>query len=321
MRRRFWEKKKSILVAQTSRSSLRTPPRSSKAAATTVARVCLDEGTARRVADALAERFGEDEAAVAASETPDGSWAVELYSVAAPDQEIIRDVVARMAGAAAAGALTIETIEEADWVAASLACLPPVAAGRFSVHGSHDRGRVPANRIAIEIQAALAFGTGHHGTTRACLLALDRGRKRRRPRRVLDLGTGSGVLAIAAAKALHRRVIAGDIDARAAAVARQNAVLNGVAPLVEVVHAAGLRSPRIRARAPFDLVFANILLGPLARLARPMAGLVAPGGQVILSGLLPGEANAALSAYRRCGLVLVRRMALESWMTLVLVRH
>src|SRR5581483_5073211 len=182
------------------------------------------------------------------------------------------------------------------------------AAGRFLVHGAHDRSRVPANRIGIEIEAALAFGTGHHGTTRACLLALDDLAKRanggRRRLRALDIGTGSGVLAIAAAKALRGPVLASDIDIGALRVARANARLNRVAPRLQFGHAAGIGARAFRGRAPFDLVLANILLPPLRRLAAPLRPLLAPGAQVVLSGLLPAQANAALAAYRAHGLVL-----------------
>jgi ribosomal protein L11 methyltransferase len=211
-----------------------------------------------------------------------------------------------------------------DWVRASLQGLSPVAAGRFIVHGAHDRGRVPPHRIGIEIEAALAFGTGHHGTTRGCLLALDRfikrRPKRRRPR-VLDLGTGSGVLAIAAARSLHWPVLASDIDPRAVAAARANARHNRAGGAVEVIRAEGFKARRLRERAPFDLIFANILLAPLKRLAVPMRRLVGAHGCVVLSGLLAAQANAALAAYRAQGLVLAHRVHLDGWVTLVLLNR
>jgi ribosomal protein L11 methyltransferase len=191
------------------------------------------------------------------------------------------------------------------------------------VHGAHDRAGIPPNRIGIEIEAALAFGTGHHGTTRGCLLALDRMCKSlaggAAPPRILDLGTGSGVLAIAAARVWRTRVLATDIDAAAVRVARANARLNRVGPLVEVVQAAGVAAPATRARAPFDLVFANILLEPLQRLAAPLTKIVAPGGRVVLSGLLTAQANAALAAYH--GFRLERRIVLDGWTTVVLTRR
>jgi ribosomal protein L11 methyltransferase len=283
---------------------------------TAVARLICDEVTAKRVANLLSESLEAGDAAIAAFEGADAQWTVEAHFEAPPDEPALRQLVATVTGAA----LTFDTIEPKDWVAASLADLKPVAAGRFTVHGAHDRTRVAANRIGIEIEAALAFGTGHHGTTRGCLLALDRilqERGRHRPR-VLDIGTGTGVLAIAAARALRAPVLASDIDEEAVRIARENARLNGCAALVQCLHAAGLASPRLRARAPFDLVFANILLGPLTRLARPMRRVLAPGALVVLSGLLAAQENAALAAYRPHGLRLVRRIPLGEWVTLVL---
>ena len=283
---------------------------------TTVACLICDEGTAKRVANLLSESLEAGEAAIAAFEGTDTQWAVEVHFETPPDEAALRRLVATVTAAA----LTFDTIEPKDWVAASLADLTPVIAGRFTVHGAHDRTRVAANRTGIEIEAALAFGTGHHGTTRGCLLVLDRILKERGRRRlrVLDIGTGTGVLAIAAARALRAPVLASDIDAEAVRVARDNARLNGCAALVQCLHAAGLASPRFRARAPFDLVFANILLGPLTRLARPMRRVLAPGARVILSGLLAAQENAALAAYRPHGLRLVRRIPLGEWVTLVL---
>ena len=283
---------------------------------TTVARLVCDEKTAKRLADMLSEGLDAAETAVAAFEGLDGRWNVEIHFEVPPDETAVRQIV----GQVTAQVPTFETIESKDWVAASLADLKPVAAGRFTVHGAHDRAQLASNRIGIEIEAALAFGTGHHGTTRGCLLALDRLLAARRPRRILDIGTGTGVLAIAAAKALHVPVLASDIDPEAVRIARENARLNGCAALVECVRAAGLSATRFRARAPFDLVFANILLGPLTRLAHPMRRVLAPGAHVVLSGLLAAQENAALAAYRPHGLRLVRRVPLGEWVTLVLAR-
>ena len=285
---------------------------------TTVARLSCDEGTAKRVANLLSESLDASDVAIAAFEGADAQWAVEVHFETPPDEPALRRMVATVTGAA----LTFDTVEPKDWVAASLADLKPVIAGRFTVHGAHDRARVAANRIGIEIEAALAFGTGHHGTTRGCLLALDWILKEpgRRRLRVLDVGTGTGVLAIAAARALRAPVLASDIDAEAVHIARENARLNGCAALVQCLHAAGLASARFRARAPFDVVFANILLGPLTRLARPMRRVLAPGARVVLSGLLAAQENAALASYRPHGLRLVRRIPLGEWVTLVLRR-
>src|SRR6187402_2640773 len=282
---------------------------------TTVARLVCDEATAKRLADSLSEHLDLAESAVEAFDGIDGRWNVEIHFEQAPDEAAIRRLIG---GAGGSADVMFETIAARDWVAASLADLKPVAAGRFTVHGAHDRVHVTANRIGIEIEAALAFGTGHHGTTRGCLLALDGIVKRAAPRRVLDIGTGTGVLAIAAAKALRVPVLASDIDPEAVRIARENARLNGIAPFLEYLHAAGLGAPRFRTRAPFDLVFANILLPPLKRLAGPMRPLLAPGAHVVLSGLLAAQEQAALAAYRPHGLTLVRRIPLGEWVTLVL---
>src|SRR5512143_3768001 len=187
-----------------------------------------DEAAAKRAVDVLTEIFFEGDAAVAAFERPDGRWAVPVHFAAAPDQALICELVANSVGREIAETIIFDTIEAKDWVKASLEDLVPVPAGCFVVHGSHDRARVPANKLGIEIEAALAFGTGHHGTTRGCLLLLDHVLKARHPRRVLDLGTGTAVLAIGAARALRRPVASGDIDPVAVDVANANARLNGV---------------------------------------------------------------------------------------------
>jgi ribosomal protein L11 methyltransferase len=212
--------------------------------------------------------------------------------------------------------VSFDRVTAADWVSRSLAGLTPVRVGRFVVHGSHDRGKLPANLIGVEIEAALAFGTGHHGTTQACLAAIERAVRARRPRRVLDLGTGSGVLAIAAARALRRLVVAGDIDPWAVTAAQINARANRAGPLVRAVRADGVGHAAIQAGAPYDLVLANILLKPLKGLARPVRELLAPGATVVLSGLIPEQANAAIAAWRSQGLVLRRRDKIENWATL-----
>jgi len=293
---------------------------------TVVARLACDGATACRLADALAETFDAGDAAMAAFERPDGGWSFEAHFAEPPDATALRAVVGTIAGDAAAEGLVLETVAARDWVAASLAGLKPVEAGRFLVHGAHDRARVPPHRIGIEIEAALAFGTGHHGTTRGCLLALDRWLKRRNARlgpspKILDVGTGTGVLAIAAAKALRTPVTASDIDVRAVAVARANARANAAGALVAVVHAGGLTARRLRERGPFDLVLANILLPPLRWLAAPIAHALAPGGHVILSGLLIAQAPAAIAAYRMQGLELAASFPLDEWITLMLVRR
>jgi ribosomal protein L11 methyltransferase len=276
------------------------------------------EQTARRVVDLLTEVFFEGQAAIAAFERPDGRWDVTVHFADPPDQGLVRELVISAAGEDIAKGIAFDTVEAKDWVKASLEDLVPVPAGHFVVHGQHDRNRVAPNKLGIEIEAALAFGTGHHGTTRGCLLLLDHVLKAWRPRRVLDLGTGTGVLAIAAAKALHQRVLASDIDPLSVQVARENARLNVTGHLVQAIRATGFSAPQFAAAAPFDLVLANILANPLRQLATPMAQHLAPSALVILSGLLTPQAPAVIAAYRARGLVPVRHLRVEGWSSLLL---
>ena len=335
---------------------------------TAIAVLETDQQSAHRIADLVAESLPADEIAVALVDIGADRWRVAMHFRAAPDEKIIRALTAAAAGKAAAKALRFERVAATDWVRESLAGLAPVSAGRFVVHGAHDRARMPCNRIGIEIEAALAFGTGHHGTTRGCLLALDwlckvSSKRRRAPaytspckgeddpsnarigwgsvhlvrtptrlasaRRpppfrgrklsILDLGTGSGVLAIAAARALRQPVLATDIDGSAVRAARANAARIRAGGFVEVIRADGVTAPKLHERGPYNLVLANILLRPLQRLAAPLTRLTAPGGRVVLSGLLASQANSAIAAYR--GLALERRIDLDGWTTLILVRR
>ena len=277
-----------------------------------------DEHTAKGVVDVLTEIFFEGQAVIAAFERPDGRWDVTVHFAEPPDQPLVRELVANAAGADIAEGIAFDTVEAKDWVKASLEDLVPVPAGRFVVHGQHDRERVAPNKLGIEIEAALAFGTGHHGTTRGCLLLLDHVLKAWRPRRVLDLGTGTGVLAIAAARALHEKVLASDIDPPSVQVARENARLNVSGHLVQAIRATGFSAPQFAAAAPFDLVLANILANPLRQLAAPMARHLAPSALVILSGLLTHQAPGVIAAYRARGLVPVRHLRIEGWSSLLL---
>jgi ribosomal protein L11 methyltransferase len=286
---------------------------------TVVARLETSERAAQRIADLIAETYPAQEAAASLADEGGGRWSVAVHFRSPPDEAALRALFGSAGGPEAAAALRIERLAAQDWVAASLAALSPVEAGRFIVHGAHDRARIGPNRIGIEIEAALAFGTGHHGTTHGCLLALDRILRAGQPRRILDLGTGSGVLAVAAARAVRRRVLATDIDPVAVRAARGNARLNRCGATVRVIRADALAARPIGERAPFDLVFANILLNPLKRMAAPLKRRLAPGARVVLSGLLARQANAAFAAYR--GLALERRIEIEGWTTLVLVRR
>jgi ribosomal protein L11 methyltransferase len=280
-----------------------------------VVRVRADETDARRIADRLLERFFDGEGAVGAFEAPDGTWFAEAHFPVLPDKNLIAATVSEISREAEP---VFETLAAKDWIAASLEGLNIVRTGRYAVHGAHDRDKVAANEIGIEIEAALAFGTGHHGTTLGCLRALEWITRREKPRRVLDVGTGTGVLAIAAARALKAPVIATEIDRASAGIARANLQANRAGPLASVLHTGSLRLPLIRRYAPYDLVIANILLPVLKQLARPIASLAASGAFVVLSGLLPSQALAALTRYRALGFKLVCSETIENWTTLTL---
>jgi ribosomal protein L11 methyltransferase len=243
-----------------------------------------------------------------------GVWRLDLYPT--DDAE-----VAALAPLLAGHALQTASapLADADWLALALSGLPPVRAGRFFVFGAHDRGRIPANAVGLRIEAGAAFGTGHHGTTSGCLVAFDALLKSRRFARVLDVGTGTGVLAIAAARTGSRRVVGTDIDAVSARIARENAGLNRARG--RFVRADGLKHRGVALYAPFDLVFANILARPLVRLATPIRGALRPGGVAILSGLLRSQQRFVLAAYLARGFRLKRRVLRDAWATLVLVRR
>ncbi len=213
-----------------------------------------------------------------------------------------------------------EVLPDVDWVARSLEGLKPVRAGRFLVHGAHDRQKRHAGDIAIEIEAGLAFGTGHHGTTAGCLAMLERVAIREKPRNALDLGTGSAVLAIALARLAHIPVLATDIDPVAVDVAAANARLNHVSSLVETVTAPGFHHPIFAARAPFDLIVANILARPLMKLAPEMAKYLTPGGSIVLSGILDRQRDAVVAAYTGQQFRHVRTTHREGWVTIHMKR-
>jgi ribosomal protein L11 methyltransferase len=285
-----------------------------------VLRLVCDEARARAIADIVVETFDPAETAAAAFEEPDGeAWAVEVYFASAPDAARIRALIATVADEATAARAVFSQIAQRDWVENALAGLKPVRAGRVVVHGAHDRAKAAGNDIGVEIEAALAFGTGHHGTTLGCLLALDRIARRRRPRRILDVGTGTGVLAIASARLFRRAVACGDIDRIAVETARANAKANRAGAYVRPVVAAGVRGPSFTG-ARYDLIFANILAKPLRLLAPSLAGVAAPGAELVLSGLLARDVAGVLAAYRAQGFALAERRDIDGWATLVLRR-
>ncbi len=281
----------------------------------------LPRPEADRLAALLEEAFEPDASATGTVEVDEARnlWMAEAWYCDEPDETALADLLDR--GGFAPADVTIEALADIDWVRRSLQGLAPVEAGRFFLHGAHDRRHRTAGGISIEVDAGTAFGTGHHGSTRGCLLALDRLLRRLRPARVLDVGCGTGVLAIAAARALHTPVIASDIDAEAVRVTLENARRNSAGPLVRAVTAAGLAAPLIRAHAPYDLIFANILARPLVALAPAIAAATARHGHVVLAGLTRDQERQVLAAYRARGLVPALRVRQENWSTLVLMRR
>lgn len=257
--------------------------------------------------------------AVSAFETAPEEWRLEAYPRASV---LTPELSARLAlAAAAAGGELAEIVEERlldrDWLAENQLAFPPLRIGRFFVYGSHYLGNVPAGAIGIVLDAATAFGTGEHPSTRGCLIALEARARRRRIAAPLDIGTGTGILSIAAAKLLQRQVRASDIDPGSVAVARHNIARNGVASLVRVRRAPGYRGCGWR-RRQYDLILSNILARPLALLAADLARALAPGGRAVLSGLLRRQEPIVLAPHRGLGIVLERRIVIDGWSTLIL---
>lgn len=271
---------------------------------------------AEAIAEAL-ESVMPEPTGVGVFEIEDGSglWEVGAYFEAAPDQVAL----ALLAALHGAKPFVISELPEVDWVAKVRRDLSPVVAGRFFVYGSHDADKVPGDAVALLIEASMAFGTGHHGTTLGCLRALDRlvtqgfvGRS------VADVGCGTAVLAMAAARIWPRLVLASDIDEVAVDVAAANIAANGLTGRVECLQAAGLDHPRLRAAAPFDLIFANILKGPLIALAPEISSCTRPGGRVILSGILNEQADEVLDVYSRLGNSPDHIEKIDDWTTLTM---
>jgi ribosomal protein L11 methyltransferase len=275
------------------------------------------EEAAQALAAAM-ERMDPEPTGVGVFEIEDGSglWEVGGYFLEPPD-EVMLEVFATAFGAKP---FALSELPEVDWVAHVRRELSPVDAGRFFVFGSHDADKVPGGRVPLQIEATVAFGTGHHGTTLGCLLAFDRLLTAgERPAKVIDVGCGTAVLAMAAAATLpEAMIIASDIDRVAVDVAEANVAINGLQGRIECLEAAGLDHRRIKSAGPYDLIFANILKGPLIELAPGIAGQLATGGRAILSGLLVVQAEAVTAAYVAAGLCLQNRDDIGEWSTLVL---
>ncbi|MCB1390431.1 MAG: 50S ribosomal protein L11 methyltransferase [Rhodobacteraceae bacterium] len=277
-----------------------------------------DETRAQALGEAL-EELEPAPVGVGVFELEDGSglWEVGAYFTEAPDEIALT----LMAAAFGSAEFAISELPEIDWVAHVRRELKPVEAGRFFVYGAHDADKLPSDRIGLLIEAAMAFGTGHHGTTLGCLRALDRlAADGFHGRNVIDVGCGTAVLAMGAAKIWPETVMASDIDRVAVDVAEANVIANGLDGRVECLEAVGFDHDTIHARAPFDLVFANILKGPLIQIAPDMAAHTATGSLAILSGLLNTQATDVLAAYRTAGFAEVEREEIGDWTTLVLRR-
>jgi ribosomal protein L11 methyltransferase len=280
----------------------------------------LSREQAHALVDAIMEH---EELALSASayEDPEtGEWVFEATCEGVPDLDAFASL-ARTTLGGEVGFTTDAIDPNINWVARSLEDLKPVVAGGFYIHGSHDAAPAAAGLTPIRIDAAQAFGTGHHETTAGCLEAIDFLARRRKSRRPLDVGTGTGVLAIALAKRLRTHVLATDIDAVAVATAAENARENGVGRLVTVIEADGLKDSRIGRGAPYDLIVANILAGPLVALAPAIARIAERGTTVVLSGLLETQAARVQAAYAREGMTLSRKLVRGDWTTLILERR
>jgi ribosomal protein L11 methyltransferase len=288
------------------------------------ATVEADGPRAARIAEVLDEALDDagDPQALSVSffELGNGLYEVSALYVGAPDEGRLQALIESATNGDLASPLRIEEMPDADWVTISQGQRGPVRAGRFLVHGSHDRQKIAPNRYTIEIDADQAFGTAHHATTRGCLLALDELAKWGRPDLVLDIGTGTGILAIAAALAFDRPVVATDNDPIAVEIAEENAAKAGVSQSIHAFVAEGLSHPTLRRLAP-DLIVANILARPLYDLAPAMARTVQPGGYVLLSGITEPQAWATTARYASLGFVLEKRILLDGWAALLLGRR
>jgi ribosomal protein L11 methyltransferase len=277
----------------------------------------LPRAEADRLSDILMALDPSPVSAVSVEEVSRVSWSLDAFCM---DEPAAHETAALLAVESPGVSASVQKLDDRDWVAESLSGLPAVHAGRFVVAGAHELAKVRGGKIPVWIEAGPAFGTGHHGTTRGCLLALAAELKRKRPARVLDIGTGSGVLAIAAVKAGCGFALGTDLDADSIRIAKENAANNSTGRRLKLLHAAGANHHIIRSGAPYGLVLANILAKPLVCLAADISKLVSPGGAVILSGLLAHQEPQVKSAYSGRGLTLIRRSRLNGWSTLTYVR-
>lgn len=284
--------------------------------------VSTTEARATEILDLMTLCFGEEDLAIATTEVDEKNdvWEASVYMMTDEEDEIRVRLEDLFAVDFADLAIEREVLPDIDWIAKSLEGLKPVRAGRFIVHGSHDRDKVRVNDLAIEIEAGQAFGTGHHGTTAGCLEVIDEVVRSRKVRNALDLGTGSGVLAIAVRKLKHIPVLATDIDPVAVRVARENARSNGLIEGIEFRVAPGFHSTAFGQYGPFDLIIANILARPLMKMAPQLAAHLGPGGSVILSGILASQRWKVIAAYNGAGLAHVKTIWRNGWVTIHL-RH
>lgn len=247
-------------------------------------------------------------------------WQIDVYTVGPPPSELVAAVVSL--APSAAGAYAIVQLDEQDWVTLSQAGLDPIEAGRYFVHTAVDVDKLPADKISLQIEAGLAFGTGQHATTTGCLLEIDAIVPA--PSNALDLGTGTAILALAIAKRWPTaNVTASDIDPVSIRVSLENIGINGVAcgngpGEIALIVADGLADPQLASRGPYDLIVANILAGPLIEMAPAIAGALAPSGKLILAGLLTSQSDDVEAAYRALGLVPLSRRPIGEWPTLLL---
>lgn len=279
--------------------------------------VSLTKEQAYALVDAVSERDDLALTASAHENEETGEWVFEATCDSPPNLESFSELARQILGGDVT--FSIETIDpEVNWVAKSLEGLAPVIAGGFYVYGSHSTDTIPGGLTPMRIEAAQAFGTGHHETTTGCLEAIEAVLKKRTPSRMIDIGTGTGVLAIALAKRVDAKILATDIDPIAVTTTIENARDNGVGDQLDAIEATGLDHAEIAARAPYDLVVANILAGPLTELAPGVGGITQQSGIAILSGILNTQANGVIEAYEAAGFALEDHLKRKDWTTLVL---